>query len=76
MEFTFDSTTQQMCDRVSAFMEEFVFPAEKHFHDDPAAGDLQWERPAIMADLKKEAKAQVPRPAAAVRSGANDAKPR
>ena len=58
MEFTFDSTTQQMCDRVSAFMEEFVFPAEKHFHDDPAAGDRQWERPAIMADLKKEAKAR------------------
>ncbi|MEN0137250.1 MAG: acyl-CoA dehydrogenase family protein, partial [Rhodococcus sp. (in: high G+C Gram-positive bacteria)] len=58
MDFTFDPTTTQLCDRVSTFMDDFVFPAEKHFHDNPAAGDLQWERPAIMADLKKEAKAQ------------------
>ncbi|MEV0354831.1 acyl-CoA dehydrogenase family protein [Nocardia sp. NPDC050697] len=58
MDFEIDSTTRTYCDRVSEFLGEHVFPAEKYFHDDPTAGATQWERPAIMAELRREAKAR------------------
>jgi acyl-CoA dehydrogenase len=58
MDFAVDATTRELSEKVAAFIEEFVIPAEKYFHDDPTSGDLQWERPVIMADIKRQAKAR------------------
>lgn len=57
MDFAVDATTRELSERAAQFIDEFVIPAEKYFHDNPTAGDVQWERPAIMADLKRQAKA-------------------
>src|SRR4051812_37652710 len=58
MDFEFDAKTIDLKELASAFMDEFVFPAEHFFHDNPEAGDRQWERPAVMAELKEHAKAR------------------
>ncbi|EME15822.1 acyl-CoA dehydrogenase family protein [Rhodococcus qingshengii] len=58
MDFEFDAKTIDLKELASAFMDEFIFPAEHFFHDNPEAGDRQWERPAVMAELKEHAKAR------------------
>jgi acyl-CoA dehydrogenase len=57
MDFSYDERTEELRKKASSFVEDFVFPVEHLFHDHPAAGDRQWERPAVMADLKARAKA-------------------
>ncbi|WP_280490091.1 acyl-CoA dehydrogenase family protein [Nocardia farcinica] len=58
MDFGYDETTRDLRERAWAFIEDFVFPAEQYFHDAPVAGADQWERPAIMAELKQQARAR------------------
>ncbi|WP_207840879.1 acyl-CoA dehydrogenase family protein [Williamsia soli] len=58
MDFTFDSTTEDYRSRLLGFMDEFVYPNEHYFHDRPGEGSLQWERPAVMADLKEQARSR------------------
>jgi len=46
-----------LCNRVTAFMQEHVYPAEEVYRRQLAEGD-RWDEPPVMAELKKKAKAQ------------------
>jgi acyl-CoA dehydrogenase len=59
MDFAFDARTVELRDRLQAFLAEHVVPAEKVFAEQAAqlAGQGRgWERPAVMEDLKAEAR--------------------
>lgn len=58
MDFAYDATTEEMRRELLTFMDEHIYPAEHHFHDDALPADARWERPAIMAELKREARAR------------------
>jgi acyl-CoA dehydrogenase len=56
MDFRYDERTEQLRQRLSAFLDECVYPAEAvHAEQVAAAGD-PWARPPIMAELKAEAR--------------------
>jgi acyl-CoA dehydrogenase len=55
MDFGFDEKTEDYRKRLLAFMDEFVYPAEAGF-DAAYAGD--WAPPALLNDLKAEAKSR------------------
>jgi acyl-CoA dehydrogenase len=50
MDFGFDERTTDLHEKLTDFMDEHVYPAERHF-ESPG-----WTRPPIMEDLKKEAR--------------------
>lgn len=58
MDFAYDATTEEMRRELLTFMDDHIYPAEHHFHDDALPADARWERPAIMAELKREARAR------------------
>ena len=59
MEFAFDDRTLDFRERLLAFMDEHVYPAEEVFGEQAAAlaaaGD-RWSRPPVIGDLKAEAR--------------------
>jgi acyl-CoA dehydrogenase len=56
MDFEYSAKTKDLMKRVSAFMDEHVYPNEKRFHDEVAEGD-RWQPTKLMEDLKLKAKA-------------------
>ncbi|MFA5710643.1 acyl-CoA dehydrogenase family protein [Mycolicibacterium sp.] len=54
MDFSLDSRTEELRADLLDFMDTHVYPAEAAFAE-AEAGD-SWERPAVMADLKREAR--------------------
>jgi acyl-CoA dehydrogenase len=58
MEFDFDARTEELAERLLAFMDEHVYPAEPVFAEQVAAASDPWARPPIMSDLKREARAR------------------
>jgi acyl-CoA dehydrogenase len=58
MDFAYDQTTTEMLDRVTAFMEEFVYPAEETFHEQLESAENRWATPPIIEDLKTEARSR------------------
>jgi acyl-CoA dehydrogenase len=59
MDFGYDDRTEEFRKRLLAFMDECVYPAEPVFaaqvRDNEQAG-RSWERPAVIGDLKEEAR--------------------
>ena len=55
MDFTFNDKTREYQERVSAFMDAHVYPNEKRFHDEIAAGD-RWVPTTLIEELKPRAK--------------------
>jgi len=59
MDFGYDVRTEEFRKRLLAFMDECVYPAEPVFaaqvQENAQAGRL-WERPAVIGDLKEEAR--------------------
>jgi acyl-CoA dehydrogenase len=59
MEFGFDARTVELRERLLAFMDSHVYPAEKVFADQVAeagaSGDV-WRRPAVIDELKTQAR--------------------
>jgi acyl-CoA dehydrogenase len=59
MDFGYDDRTEEFRKRLLAFMDECVYPAEPVFaaqvRDNEQAG-RSWERPAVIGDLKAEAR--------------------
>jgi acyl-CoA dehydrogenase len=59
MDFGYDVRTEEFRKRLLAFMDECVYPAEPVFaaqvRDNTEAGHA-WERPAVIGELKKEAR--------------------
>ena len=57
MDFAYSPKVQQLRERLTAFMEEHVYPAEAVFEQQVAEGD-RWRPTAIMETLKARAKAE------------------
>jgi len=55
LDFTFNDKTREYQERVSAFMDAHVYPNEKRFHDEIAAGD-RWVPTTLIEELKPRAK--------------------
>lgn len=56
MDFAYSPKVRDLCERVSAFMDEHVYPAEPVFAREVATGD-RWQPTAIVEQLKDRAKA-------------------
>jgi acyl-CoA dehydrogenase len=61
MDFAFDARTEELRGKLLAFMDSHVYPAEQVFAEQvaqaSASGDI-WQRPAVIDDLKREARSQ------------------
>jgi acyl-CoA dehydrogenase len=56
MDFAFDSTTEELRERLLAFMDELVYPAEERFRAEVAAMADPWDTPPVIEELKAEAR--------------------
>ncbi len=56
MDFAFDATTLELRDRLLAFMEECVYPAEPRFREEAEHSDDRWGTPPVIEELKTEAR--------------------
>ena len=58
MDFAYDAKTVEMIGKLEAFMDEHVYPAEPLAHEQMQAAitDDTWSPPAVLEDLKAEAK--------------------
>ncbi len=60
MDFAFDARTEELAGQLLAFMDDRVYPAEPVFARQVAELEAQgrgWERPAVIDELKKHARA-------------------
>ena len=55
MDFTFNDKTREYQERVSAFMDQHVYPNEHRFHEEIATGD-RWQPVQMLEELKPLAK--------------------
>jgi acyl-CoA dehydrogenase len=61
MDFAYDTRTEELRERLLAFMAERIYPAEPVYSAqvaEAAAAGRHWERPPIMAELKAEARSR------------------
>ncbi|MFF9897373.1 acyl-CoA dehydrogenase family protein [Streptomyces longispororuber] len=58
MDFAFDARTEELRGRLLAFMDEHVYPAERVAHEQRAALASPWDTPAVVEELKAEARRQ------------------
>ncbi|MEV8394526.1 MULTISPECIES: acyl-CoA dehydrogenase family protein [unclassified Streptomyces] len=58
MDFAFDARTEELRARLLAFMEAYVLPAEAVAHEQRSLLADPWDTPAVVEDLKAEARAQ------------------
>jgi len=58
VEFGFDQTTLDYRDRLLAFMDSHVYPAEPEYAAQAAAREDPWSTPPVMKDLQAEARAR------------------
>jgi acyl-CoA dehydrogenase len=58
MDFAFDSTTVELRERLLAFMDEVVHPAEARFRDEVAQAADPWDTPPVIEELKAEARSR------------------
>ena len=57
MDFEYSAKTRDLQARLVAFMDEHIYPNEKRFHDEVAAGN-RWQPVALIDALQKKAKEQ------------------
>ncbi|MFH8290681.1 acyl-CoA dehydrogenase family protein [Streptomyces sp. NPDC018059] len=58
MDFAFDARTEELRGKLLAFMDEHVYPAEAVADEQRAALASPWETPAVVGELKAEARRQ------------------
>jgi acyl-CoA dehydrogenase len=56
MDFAFDDKTLELRERLLAFMDDCVYPAESRFREEVAAADDRWATPPVIEELKAEAR--------------------
>src|SRR5687767_15695380 len=56
MDFAFDATTEQLRERLLAFMDECVYPAEPRFREEADRSADRWGTPPVIEDLKAQAR--------------------
>ena len=67
MDFAFDATTLELRERLLAFMDECVYPAEPRFREEVERAEEPWGTPPVIEELKvagARARAVEPVPAA------------
>lgn len=57
MDFAYSDKVKDLQKRVSAFMDEYVYPNERTYHEQISEGD-RWQPTAIVEELKRKAKAE------------------
>jgi acyl-CoA dehydrogenase len=55
MNFEYSSKVQELQQRISAFMDEYIYPNEETFYEQIAAN--RWQAPPIIEELKEKARA-------------------
>ncbi len=58
MDFAPDQVTDELRERLLAFMDEFVYPAEPLFREQVEVADDRWDTPPIIEELKAQARSQ------------------
>ena len=58
MDFAPDEKTVEMRERLLAFMQDFVYPAEGTFRDQADSAPNRWDTPPVIEELKAEARAR------------------
>ncbi|MET8408846.1 acyl-CoA dehydrogenase family protein [Streptomyces sp. NPDC005195] len=58
MDFAFDARTEELRDRLLAFMDAYVYPAEAVAEEQRALLASPWDTPAVVGELKAEARRQ------------------
>src|SRR5215211_4288034 len=58
MDFAFDATTLELRERLLAFMDESVYPAESRFREEVEASADPWGTPPVIEELKAQAGAR------------------
>ncbi|MET8024198.1 acyl-CoA dehydrogenase family protein [Streptomyces avermitilis] len=58
MDFAFDARTEELRQKLLAFMDEHVYPAEAVAHEQRERLASPWDTPAIVEELKAEARRQ------------------
>jgi len=61
MDFAYSARTKELQQKLTAFMDANVYPAEKAFHDEVAANRAAgnpWQATKVIENLKKKARAQ------------------
>lgn len=58
MDFSFDHKTVELRERLLAFMDEFVYPAERPFREAVEAQESKWDTPPIIEELKAQARSR------------------
>ena len=56
MDFAFDETTLELRERLLAFMDECVYPAEQRFREEVARAADPWATPPVIEELKAQAR--------------------
>jgi acyl-CoA dehydrogenase len=56
MDFEYSGKVQKLRAELTEFMNEYVYPNEKTYHEQVAEADNRWETPPIMDELKEKAK--------------------
>ena len=56
MDFAFDATTLELRERLLAFMDECVYPAERRFREEVEQADDRWGTPPVIEALKAQAR--------------------
>ena len=58
MDFAFDETTTELRERLLAFMDDCVYPAEARFREEVDSADHRWGTPPVIEELKVEARSR------------------
>jgi acyl-CoA dehydrogenase len=58
MDFALDDRTVELRERLLAFMDEFVYPAESVFRAQVQAASNRWDAPPIIEELKEQARSR------------------
>ena len=58
MDFEYSERTRELQARVTAFMDEHIYPNEATFLEQLDEGDTRWKPVPIIAELKEKAKAE------------------
>jgi acyl-CoA dehydrogenase len=56
MDFAYDDTTVALQQRLLAFMDECVYPAEPRFREETSSREARWGTPPVIEELKEEAR--------------------
>jgi acyl-CoA dehydrogenase len=56
MDFAIDDTTRDLQERLTAFMDECVYPAEARFREEAETAENPWGTPPVLEELKTEAR--------------------